>query len=255
MALLHVNYFSDVLGLSTSLDLILPQPTRQQIGMEGAREAGPYKALYLLHGLSDDHTIWQRRTSIERYVAPLPLAVVMPNAHRSFYTDMADGPRYFEHLADEVPALCETWFPLSGEREDTFVAGLSMGGYGAFKLALGRPERFAAGASLSGALDVRRRINIEERQPEMRRIFGDPATVAGSDNDLFALAERVVGKGPRPRLFAWCGQEDFLYQENLDFRDHAQQLGLELEYREGPGDHSWGYWDEQIQAVLNWLGV
>ena len=92
MALLHVNFFSDVLGMCAEMDVILPQQTSGQIGMEGKAADGKYKTMYLLHGLSDDQTIWQRRTSIERYVSGLGIAVVMPTTHLGFYTDTTYGP-------------------------------------------------------------------------------------------------------------------------------------------------------------------
>ncbi|HUT31839.1 MAG TPA: alpha/beta hydrolase family protein [Planctomycetota bacterium] len=245
MALLHCDFFSDVLQLSCSMDVILPQaPARRR-----------FPTLYLLHGLSDDHTIWQRRTSIERHVADLPLAVVMPAVGRSFYTDMARGLRYWTFISEELPALCRRLFPLSARRDDTFVAGLSMGGYGAFKLALRCPRRYAAAASLSGALDMATLLeNDPSRGPEMANIFGDLTRFRGSANDLLHLAEALArSAGPKPRLFQWCGTEDFLYPGNLAFRDHARRLGLDLTYTDGPGDHQWKHWDDQIQHVLRWL--
>ena len=257
MALIHCNFFSDVLGLSCSMDVILPQATTRPIGMAGVAERETFPTLYLLHGLSDDHTIWQRRTSVERYVADLSLAVVMPAVHRSFYTDMAHGYRYWTYISEELPAICRSLFPLSAQREDTFVAGLSMGGYGAFKLALRCPERFAAAASLSGATDIQifRDSEGDERR-EWENVFGDLDALPGSDNDLLHLAERVAASdGPKPRLFQWCGTEDFLYEGNIKFRDHAQALGLDLDYSEGPGGHEWGMWDAQIQNVLDWLSL
>ena len=154
MALMHVNFFSEALGFCTSMDVILPQQTRSQIGMAGVADDRPYQTLYLLHGMSDDHTIWQRRTSIERYVAPLSLAVVMPAVQLSWYTDMKHGSKYWTFIHEELPAICQEFFPLSTKREDNFVAGLSMGGYGAFKVGLGDSDHFGAAASLSGALDV-----------------------------------------------------------------------------------------------------
>ena len=250
MALLHCDFFSDVLGLSCSMDVILPQ---RPVAGDAAPERFP--TLYLLHGLSDDHTIWQRRTSIERYVADLGLAVVMPAVGRSFYTDMTSGLRYWTFVSEELPALCRGLFPLSARRADTFVAGLSMGGYGAFKLALRCPERFAAAASLSGALDMASLIETDPaRGPEMQNVFGDLARLRGSDNDLLHLAEVVArSAGPKPRLFQWCGTEDFLYPSNLAFRDHARRLGLDLAYSESPGGHDWSCWDARIQDVLRWL--
>src|SRR3954451_5213569 len=133
MALVRCDFFSDVLELSTSMTVILPQSTSAQIGMSGSAAVGDPPVLYLLHGLSDDDTSWLRRTSVERYAAALGLAVVMPQVHRSFYTDEAHGSRYWTFLSEELPALVSRFFRVSQERRDTFVAGLSMGGYGALK--------------------------------------------------------------------------------------------------------------------------
>ena len=145
MALLHVNFFSDVLGMCAEMDVILPQQTSGQIGMEGRAADGKYKTMYLLHGLSDDQTTWQRRTSIERYVSGLGIAVVMPTTHLGFYTDTTYGVRYWTYVSQELPRICREFFPrMSEKREDTLAAGLSMGGYGAWKLALGAPETFGA---------------------------------------------------------------------------------------------------------------
>jgi putative tributyrin esterase len=257
MALIQCDFFSDVLGLSTSMTVILPQVTMQQIGMTGMVRADLHPTLYLLHGMSDDHTIWLRRTSIERYVAPLGLAVVMPAVHRSFYTDMAQGANYWTFISEELPALARAFFPLAAQREANFVAGLSMGGYGAFKLALTYPERYAAAASLSGVLDLvasLQDVHDPEHRAERQRIFGDLHRVAGSANDLLFLAQQVSKAGGRlPQLYQCCGTEDALYANNLRARDALRSLGLEVTFEDGPGEHEWGYWDRQIQRVLAWL--
>ena len=141
MALMHVDFFSDVLGMGVNMDVIIPQETSKQIGMEGRAADGAYKTVYLLHGMSDDHTVWQRRTSIERYVSRLGIAVVMPPTHLGFYTDTKYGMPYWTFIAEELPRICREFFPrLSGRREDTLAAGLSMGGYGAWKLGLGASD-------------------------------------------------------------------------------------------------------------------
>jgi S-formylglutathione hydrolase FrmB len=221
--------------------------------MEGKSAGGKHPTLYLLHGLSDDHTIWLRRTSIERYVAPLGLAVVMPAVHRSYYTDMKSGGNYWTFVSEELPEIARSFFPLSDRREHNFAAGLSMGGYGAFKLALRRPDAFAAAASLSGALNAARHSRLQPSETE--RIFGGKDELGRSgENDLFELASAIAqSDGPKPKLFQCCGTEDFLYDDNIKFRDHAHSLGLDLYYEEGPGAHEWGYWDRHIQRVLEWL--
>jgi putative tributyrin esterase len=254
MVHLRCDFFSDALSLSTSMTVLLPQRTTTQIGMVGRTVEGPPPVLYLLHGLSDDDTIWLRRTSIERYVAPLGLAVVMPQVHRSFYTDEAFGGRYWTFLSEELPTLVGSLFQVSDRREDTFVAGLSMGGYGAMKWALRSPGRFAAAASLSGALDVAglRSRRVRPEDPRLyERCFGD-RDVAGTADDLLALL-RTADASSLPRLFVCCGTGDELVDDNVRFCEAAAAAGIPVTADLGPGDHDWAYWDARIQDVLAWL--
>lgn len=253
MAFFDCHFFSDSLGVSASMYVILPQTAQKQIGMAASDRGGKHPTLYLLHGLSDDHTIWLRRTSIERYASAMGLAVVMPAVNRSFYTDMPNGHKYWEFVSEELPALAQSFFPLSARREDNFVAGLSMGGYGAMKLGLACHERFAAAASLSGVTDIRWPVEHHEGS-EFRWLLGEPSGLEGTTADLFHLAKELAESGLEPpKLFQCCGTEDFLYEQNIRFRDHCLSLGLPLTYEEEPGTHEWGYWDVKIRRVLEWL--
>jgi putative tributyrin esterase len=259
MAFFDCHFFSDTLGLSVSAYILLPQATTRQIGIASGEARREFPTLYLLHGLSDDHTIWMRRTAIERYAAAKNIAVVMPAVERSFYHDMARGPCYWTYLVDELPNICRQFFPLSSAREDTFAAGLSMGGYGALRLGFKKPERFAAVASLSGAFDVARRARNAERSEsllssaEMRAIFGE-RSLDGSESDLFFLAENVAAVGKRrPAIFLACGTEDELIEENRRMHQHLDNLQIPHRYAESPGAHEWSYWDAQIAQVLDWL--
>lgn len=256
MALFHCHFFSQTLDLSSTMYVILPDPPPFRAGAINSAGKHKHPTLYLLHGMSDDQTIWQRRTSIERYVEPFDLAVVMPAVERSFYTDTATGQRYWTFISEELPFLARSFFPLAETREQNYVAGLSMGGYGAFKLALTHPDRFAAAASLSGALDVVQLAREEEAagSAELQNILGPARGLADGPNDLFHLAERLARQGAvQPQLYQWCGTDDFLYASNVRFRQHANALGLALTYEEGAGDHEWACWDQQIQRVLEWL--
>ena len=252
MALLRCDFFSETLGLSTSLTVILPEETSGQIGMTGASSDLP-PVLYLLHGLTDDDTTWTRRTSIERYVAPLGLAVVMPQVHHSFYSDEVGGLPFWTFLTQELPTIVSRFFRVSTRRKDTFVAGLSMGGYGAMKWALREPERFAAAASLSGALALSH--PSERAEPDfarlMQRVFGDGPT-DGTSDDVVHLV-RTADPAVLPELYVACGTEDFLYPANEWFVNEAAANDVPLTVRFGPGDHDWAYWDDRIQDVLAWL--
>ena len=247
MAHLVVDYYADALGVQTRMHVLLPQRLA----------AGKAKTLYLLHGMSDDEGTWMRRTSIERYAEEKGLAVVMPDGGLGWYTDMYRGLAWFKFISGELPALCRRFFPiLSDKREDTYIGGNSMGGYGALKCALRAPQTFSKVISLSGALDAAD-IAINNTVPATRRywedVFGPAEDVSGSENDLFAAATALTDPALRPRIYMWCGTEDFLYAQNIRMRDHLRALGYDLTYEESPGDHQWRHWDKKIADALDWL--
>ena len=256
MILNEVNFFSEALTLRSTMYVLLPQ---RSLAETKSKRTPKYRTLYLLHGHSDDHTAWMRWSNIEKYVEGLNLAVVMPAVNLSFYTDMVYGGKYWTFISEEVPAVVRDMFPLSDKRKDNFVAGLSMGGYGAFKLALTYPDRYAAAASLSGAVDVCETVRAHGLIGDkvwldgMRNVFGDLNKVPNSKHDLFTLAKKVAKSPVKPRLYQCCGTEDFLYADNVRFRDAVRKLPLDLTYEEGSGEHNWSYWDKMIQNVLMWM--
>lgn len=255
MALIHLSLYSDTLMMDSSVSIIFPQNCQRVLEDRKPFFKGPYKVLYLLHGLKQNETSWTRMSSIERYVSQLPLVVVMPSVHRSFYTDQARGFPFFTYVAEELPALMRDMFNISSKREDTFVAGLSMGGYGAFKLALTRPEQYGYAASLSGALDLvglRAQQGENANEEEMENTFGNLDRVEGSHHDLFALAGGL--KDTKPNLFMTCGTEDYLYEGNVHFHETFKGT-LPITYHEETGAHTWPYWDRNIQRVLDWLPI
>jgi S-formylglutathione hydrolase FrmB len=237
--------------MGTSINVVLPQATSAQVGVDqhGADDGDGFPLLYLLHGRSDDHTAWARYTSIERYAAAAGLAVVMPAAARSFCADEAHGHRYWTYVSEELPGLVRSFFRVTARPERTFVAGLSMGGYGAFKWALRQPGRFAAAASMSGALDVVALATLPERNELPGRIYGG---VPGAEEDLFALLADA-DPDALPSLYVACGTEDHLFAGNTRFVDAAYVKGLDVEVDFRPGEHEWGFWDTEIQKVLAWL--
>jgi putative tributyrin esterase len=239
MAFATINYHSRSLQKASSFNIVFP---------DDPNIPRPWSVFYLLHGLSDDHTIWMRRTSIERYVEGLPLVVVMPDGGRGWYTNALEGLAYEDDLLKDVVGLIERTFPVRAERAGRAIGGLSMGGYGAVKLGLKHPEMFASVNSHSGAVGVTRDPKlIKDLNPEFARIFGkEPKDGA---EDAAAIVERV-DHGRVPALRLDCGTDDFLLEENRSFHRLLESLHIPHEYQEYPGGHNWAYWDMHVQEAV-----
>lgn len=251
MAFSEMHIYSEALGMQTTVYVIIPQrSTGGEIGIKNSAEDGKYKCLYLLHGLSDDHSIWLRRTSIERYAQEYGICVVMPCGDRSFYTDMKYGGKYFTYISQELPAMMEEFFNISEKREDRFIAGLSMGGYGALKVGLRRCDLFGATAGLSSVADMEG--TVELFKDVFVPIFGEELVIPDSEN-LLKLADEVNQNPLKPRIFMGVGTEDFLYEGNCKLREKFENLDYDFTYRESTGEHTWQFWDEYIQYVLEWM--
>lgn len=247
---------SQVLHTAARVFVILPElKTSPQGGILPAAEQ-KFPVLYLYHGGYDDGSCWVRRTNIERYATEKGLAVVMPSAGNSYYTDAGVGRDYFTFISQELPQLVRGIFPLSDKREENFVAGLSMGGYGAFKMALTFPERFGAAISMSGVLDIVRRACHpapgDTAVIDFKGIFLQGRTLEGTDDDLFALLKKHSPK-ELPRLYACCGVDDRFLEDNRRFCALAEEQGIKLDYEEAPGNHEWDFWDRHIRKALDWM--
>lgn len=263
MALFQCSFFSTTLCFGTNVNVIIPSPDSDEL-MNGKdisyfQDGMKFQVLYLLHGAYGDYTDWQRLTRIESYAQKYKLAVVMPSAANSFYQDMYRGSAYFTYLTEELPAFIEHTFPVSTKRKDTFVAGLSMGGYGAMRLALMCPEKFHSCISLSGAVELEYLME-EFKHGEVGgpfnfpAIFEDPETIRDTEADLFFLMDRIRKEGrPMPRIFQSCGTEDFVYPVNVRAHQRMEEMGVEHRFETHPGIHDWDYWDTHIQRGIEWL--
>lgn len=256
MALLQCNFKSEALRMEQPINIILPQINmHDEVKKRQIKENG-FKVLYLLHGHSDDNTGWLRRSNIERYASEHGIAVVMPNVNRSFYVDMKYGLDYYTYVSKEIPHIIHAHFPISDKREDNYIAGLSMGGYGAFMIALRNPDKYCCAASLSGVVDLTPVFSLKDDEvPKMvKALFGSKLEYLGTDYNLIRLLKKESKSAATlPRLFQCCGTEDVLYPINLRFRAAAIKYGINLTYEEGSGDHNWDYWDANIQRVLKWM--
>ena len=249
MALIELKFFSQTLGMQAEAYIVVPQKsTSGEIGIEGKSDNKEYKCLYLLHGLSDDHSIWLRRTSIERYAADYGVCIVMPCGAKSFYTDMKHGMKYFSYITEELPRIVSEFLKVSDKREDTYIAGLSMGGYGALKAALKKPEVFCAAAGLSSVADIKNGMFDDV----LVSVFGEELNIP-DEEDLFFLAEKTNSNPLKPKIFMGVGTEDSLYDSNIRLKERFEQLDYDFTYRESSGTHSWAFWDEYIQHVIKWM--
>lgn len=237
MAICTVNFWGESLQKECSMNLILP-------GRVKTRKRPC--VLYQLHGLTDDYSAWLRRTSIDRYVSELPLVVVMPDGDRSFYCDAVEGPAYEKHIMKDVMGFVERFFPVRKGRRGRAIGGLSMGGYGAMKLALKYPRMFTSVVSHSSAFGFAHDPRMLEND-ERRRICGDK--VPGGKDDVFAIAAKL---SPReaPAIRFDCGKGDALLEGGRRFHRHLLRLKIKHQYREFPGEHNWAYWDEHIQEAI-----
>ena len=245
MAFLDYHYSSQALGKQTAAYVLLPETGE-----------GPFPVLYLLHGLSDNHTIWLRRTSIERYVANLGVIVVMPDGGRGFYTDAAEGYAYGKAIGEELVARIDKTFPTQASREGRVIAGLSMGGYGSLKFGLKYPEMFSLIGGFSGALGAAgwTEKNAGTIAKSMDSVFSpDEASEARTANDIFRMVREITPEKVRalPYIFLSCGTEDSLIKNNQDFVTLLNDKKVPHEYREHPGVHDWAFWDDQVREFLD----
>jgi putative tributyrin esterase len=215
-----------------------------------------YPVLYLLHGLGGDYRDWTMRANLAEYTRALPLIVVMPDAENQWYTNAADGSARFEdYISTDLPADVVQKFRTINSRYGRAVAGLSMGGYGALKLALKRPGAFSVVGAFSGAYEVTRHGQLEKRigaaeSERMAKIFGPVESQTRKDNDVFALAAAMKPAGA-PYVYIDCGIADnTLIDANREVVAALHKAGVAYEYHEVAGGHTWDYWDRRIREFL-----
>lgn len=245
MSVMEFNFRSKTLNYDTAMNIIIPNTRPKSEG---------YRVLWLLHGICQNNTTWCRKSNIERYVENTDIAVVMPDCFRSFYTNMKSGHRYWDYISEEIPQLVYDTFNFSRQREDNFVCGLSMGGYGAMKLALSFPERYGAAGSLSGALDAVSHIPAPEDPlyTEMKNVFGDEKSFSESEDNLILKLEAIKDINALPKLYLACGDNDYCLNDSKIFYKKITERGFsDIEFEEGTGSHDWEFWDKYIQHFLS----
>lgn len=217
----------------------------------------PLRTLYLLHGVTGDEKDWLYGTRIERYAIENRIAVIMPDGNNNFYLDNCETERWGEFIGKELIEVTRTLFPLSHNREDTYIGGLSMGGYGAIRNGLKYNATFSRIIALSSAIityDVPNYTDTAampwQRKRYAQRIFGDLSKVIGSDMDPEQLYKDCKNE---VKLFMAIGQQDFLLEHNRRYKQFLEAEGADLTYLEEPGAHEWDFWDRNILRGIQWL--
>lgn len=265
MALAQVDFYSTSLMRMTNIWVIMPSDKRVRPSkLTTPQPQGPYKTLYLLHGLMGNSSDWTTHTRIQKLANDFNLAVIMPSGDNKFWCDSAvSGDRYGTFVGTELVDFTRRTFNLSTRREDTFIGGLSMGGFGATVNGLRNPKTFSRVIALSSAF-IKDQI-LSSTDPATDDFFGsvqyetmfgipDVAAFSGSDNDYEALAEKVAASGEdKPSFFMACGAEDGLFGRSVAFKNMLVGLGFDVTWHEGPGAHHWDVWDRDIELALTWL--
>lgn len=261
MALIQMNLFSQSLMRQVPVNVILP--VDKLLGPDAPkREEKPYKTLYLLHGIFGNHTDWVVGTRIQRFAEEHDLVVVMPAGDNAFYLDQpATNNFYGEFVGNELVQLTRKMFPLSRKREDTFIGGLSMGGFGAMRNGLKYHNNFGYIISLSGALfidNLPERDNNSpvffERRSYAESCFGNLDEVLESDKNPKYLVKKLKEEGADiPKIYIACGESDHLLEFSKDFAAFLQENNVDLTFELGPGAHEWDFWDTYIKKAIEWL--
>lgn len=267
------NFLSQALMMQTNVTMILPSWTLFDEAKGKAKSYLPgtkFQVLYLFHGGTGDDSDYINFSNILRYAEEHKLAVVMPSGYNSGYLNEGDDAlpwpkKYWDYIFDELPQVCAAMFPISTKREDTFVAGLSMGSMAATRWAVYGGERCQAALIMSGGgMDTERIMQVvgqfnnggTDFAVDMDLLNAQGVKLIDTENDLYQTAKRNAGQGkPLPELYMACGGNDFIRVFAEATRDELAGYGYQVRYEEIPGyAHEWDFWDLALRKALNeWL--
>ena len=244
MAVIQGHFYSSCLKMESHFQAFLPFDKKS---------SHPASYLILLHGMMDNCFAWMENTRLCSYAETYNTLVFLPEGHRSYYSDFRSGGAYQAYITTEVPSVMEKMFGITMDRDNTTIAGNSMGGYGAIKAAFTRPELFGRCAALSPVIHPIKALDCIPGSylipGEERAIWGDPASLPDA-SDLCFLASRSKSEGLYPGLCITCGRDDFLVQQNREFQNRLKALEIPCLYREYPGEHGWDYWNAHLNALF-----
>ena len=262
MSYFEGNYYSMALQKQVSLSIILPNDAISFFTQGNKHYERAPKTLYLLHGFSENHRAWLSGSSIQEIALRYNLAVVMPCGDNSFYLNQkGTGRQYANFVGEELVNYVTKTFGLSDKREDTFVGGLSMGGFGAIHTGVMFGDTFSKVVALSSAMIIH---EIKNQKPGYSNgiadydyyctTFGDLEVLETSEkNPEYIMKKRKAEGKPLPPIYMAVGTEDFLIEHNREFHRFLEEEDMEVVYYESEGAHDWKFWNSYIEPAVQWL--
>lgn len=250
--ILRGNLFSEKLAMETEISVLC----------NGNHGNEPYKVVYLLHGLCGRSGDWLDYTMLPTYALEHNAIFIMPDVARSFYSDMKFGANYFSYVTEELPQICQRTFNISAKRENTYIIGASMGGYGALKCALTKPENYSVCCAFSSPClfmkEDLERSNGAKNFKEMygETLFKDFQAIFGEDipynrkEDVLELAHNSAKLHEKPRFYPSCGKDDFFYKDNYRYYEILKNLNYDTTFEEAEGNHNWEFFDQALKKSL-----
>ena len=247
---------SVALDMDTKVDVLLPEDRHHTEDLRGKK----YPVLYVLHGTKEDNSSWLHLSNLFLLARDLDLIIVFPSAGISSYVDEYYGQDYYTYISQELPVKLKNFLPISDRREDTFIMGESMGGYGTWRIALANPDKYGKAIVFSHGDRSRHggRYTHGATIPKMRMaLYGPEEHNLASDNNLDNLVEKLkTYEGPKPEIYVYCGTEDHLYEVCRSFYEHikAECPDMKIEGEFTPGKHNFFYWNSKLPSALHHLG-
>ncbi len=253
--ILKGTVFSNILQMETGISIVTPHIILPQ----------KYNVVYLLHGIGGNHEKWVNHSMLPFYAKNGNTIFIMPEVARSFYTDMKYGFSYFTYITEELPQICKSIFQISAKREDTAIAGVSMGGYGALKAAFSKPEQYGKCAAFSSgclflkkALEEQKKYGLNEEFVKRygKQLYVDFQAILGEDlqwkpeHELLELAKICKNKKQTPKIYMACGTEDSFYNENTFFYKKLNELSFDVTYEYWQGNHDFLFFDKALKRAM-----
>jgi len=262
MALIKISFFSNALRRSTTFNLVLPNDVHPMMRQDNPHYNRSMKTLFLLHGYSGYCDDWLMGSNVAELAGKYNIAIVMPSGENSFYLNhKGTGSRYEELIGEELVEYIQRTFGLAVQKKDTFISGLSMGGFGALRTGLKFPEVFGKIAGLSSALIIHdiagQKQGFDNGFADYEyyvKVFGDLESVISSEsNPEVVVKNRLEQKDQIQPIYMACGSEDFLVESNRKFYQFLLEQGVQVDYFESPGVHDWKFWNEYLEPSILWF--